>query len=183
VTLCMAWRDRETVHFASDSRLTLAQNSYADVGMKVLALPYQVFEPAGSDDVSSRPVAQAGQLGMCFAGSAVNSLTIKESLVELLKSLQRVPQYTDTSMAGVARFAFTAYKLISREVCKTVLGPNGRADILIGGMCSEGRRIRVFRLSTDDQNVATLEEVLMAPGDCVLMGSVNRHPELSPWRH
>ncbi len=35
MTLCMAWRSNGSVHFASDSRLTVARNSYTDVGIKV----------------------------------------------------------------------------------------------------------------------------------------------------
>jgi len=160
VTLCMAWRRDGTVHFASDSRLTVAKNSYADVGIKVLSLPFTVLQPAEAGSNERQAVAFSGELGMCFAGSAVSSLTIKESVVEILKSLQHAPGYTDTSMAGLANFIFTAYKVVSRTVCQTALGPNGRASILIGGMCQELGRVRVFHLSTDSSNIPSINEVL-----------------------
>lgn len=134
MTLCIAWRNNGTVHFASDSRLTMATNSYADVGIKVMSLPYTVLEPAGQGD-KQRAIAFTGDLGLCFAGSAVSSLTLKEAIVEVLKTLQYAPGYTDTSMAGIADFIFTAYKIVSREICRTALGPNGRASILVGGVC------------------------------------------------
>jgi len=160
VTLCMAWRRDGTVHFASDSRLTVATNSYADVGIKVLSLPFTVLQPAQSGSNQPQAIAFSGQLGMCFAGSAVSSLTLKESVVEILRSLQHAPGYTDTSMAGLANFVFTAYKMVSRTVCQTALGANGRASILIGGMCQELGYVRVFHLSTDSSNIHSIKEVL-----------------------
>jgi len=168
MTLCMAWRDNKTVHFASDSRITLAMNSYTDVGIKVLSIPYRVLNPG--DSTNNRTVAFRGELGMCFAGSAINSLMVKESVAEALKCLQYVPGYTDTSMDGIASFVFKAYKIISEKVCETTMGPNGRATILIGGMCSQKKMIRVFQLSTDDYNNHTLAEVL-TNGAPVIIGT------------
>ncbi len=159
MTLCIAWRDNQGVHFASDSRLKLAANSFADVGIKVLALPYQVFQPIDASSGRSS-IAFSGELGMCFAGSAVNSLTIKEALADVLKTLQHVPGHTDTSMQGIANFVLVAYREISRKICQTVIADKGRADILIGGFCQEKQVIRVFRFSTDQQNQHCCKEVL-----------------------
>jgi hypothetical protein len=170
MTLCIAWRDSNGVHFSSDSRLTLANNSYADVGIKVLALPYTILEPVDSNENSDRNVALSGELGMCFAGSAVNSLIIKEALAELLKTLQYIPDYTDISMQGIANFILVAYRQISRKVCETVIGKNGRAEILIGGLCQKLNVVRVFRFSTDDMNNHSCTEVLQEPG-FILLGT------------
>lgn len=170
MTLCIAWRNGGTVHFASDSRLTVAQNSYADVAIKVLSLPLTIFDPADRATPNQRTVAHRWDLGMCFAGSAISSLFVKESVTELIKGLQYVPGYTDISMEGVANFIFTAYRLISREICATSIGRNGRANLLIGGMCPREQKIRVFQLSTDDFNEHHLEEVL-TDTSCVFVGS------------
>jgi hypothetical protein len=97
---------------------------------------------------------------MCFAGSAVNSLTIKESIAEVLKTLQRVPGHTDVSMEGIASFIFVAYRVISQRICETAIAEHGRADMLIGGFCQKAKCIRVFRFSTDDQNQHSCREVL-----------------------
>lgn len=186
MTLCIAWRSNGTVHFASDSRLTVAANSYADVGIKVMSLPYTVLEPAGQGD-EQRAIAFTGDLGLCFAGSVVSSLTLKESIVEVLKTLQYAPRYTDTSMAGIADFIFTAYKIVSKEICRTALGSNGRASILIGGMCRDQKRVRVFHFSTDNQNRHNIEEVLTGKPHCFVgSGSaaeddVPQHPDDSDY--
>ncbi len=160
MTLCMAWKSDDTVHFASDSRLTIAKDSYADVGIKVLTLPLTILNPAQQDSNAPRTIALQTDLGMCFAGSAVNSLMIKESIVEVLKGLQHAPGYTDTSMEGIANFVFTAYKIISKEICQTSIGKNGIADILIAGQCTQAKSLRVFQLSTDRLNKHTITEIL-----------------------
>lgn len=160
MTLCMAWKSNNEVHFASDSRLTVAENSFADVGIKISTLPITIYDPAQENSNAPRKVAHNAVLGMCFAGSAVNSLTIKESITEVLKSLQHVAGHTDISMVGIASFVFKVYQMISKEVCQTALGPNGRASILIGGYCTEKKVVRVFHLSTDINNKHTITEVL-----------------------
>jgi hypothetical protein len=134
------------------------------VGVKVLSLPYQVL------DHRTRTVAFSGELGMCFAGSAVNSVTIKESLAEVLKTLEHVPGHTDISMKGIASFLFTAYKVISQRICATAIGPNGRAEMLVGGLCQKANSIRVFHFTTDEQNQHSYREVLET-SKCELVGS------------
>jgi hypothetical protein len=156
---------------ASDSRVTLAANSYADVGIKVLCVPYKILHPGYGQDAVSRGVAWEGELGICFAGSAINSFSLKESIVEILKRVQFAPGYTDTSMSGFARYIFTIYKHVSREVCATAVGEKGRATLLVGGRCSETNSVRVFELSTDRNNQSSLTEVLTSDPSHIFIGS------------
>ena len=146
---------------ASDSRLTIATNSYADVGIKVLALPYRILEPSNADTDFDRPVAFKGELGLCFAGSAVNSLMIKESVATLLLELQYAPGYTDVSLEGICKFIFTAYKAISKQICETAVGRNGVADFIICGHCQISDTPRAFKFATDLSNTHSLNEVLL----------------------
>jgi len=168
MTLCIAWRRNEVVHFASDSRLTLGA-SYADVAIKVSTLPYRIYEPY-DETTGDRKLAIAGELGMCFAGTAVNSLFVKESVAEVLRELQYAPGYTDVSMKGIANFLFSAYKVISRQVCSTVLGEKGRATIVIGGYCAMEKRTRVFLFETNHVNQHSCTEILLKDQH-VLIGS------------
>ena len=139
----------------------MAANSYADVGIKVLSLPLTILDPVDGPVTGPRTVHRTTELGICFAGSAVNSLTVKDSVIEVAKRLQFAPGYTDTSMNGVASFVFTAYRIISKEVCATALGSNGRAAILVGGRCSETGEVRVFHMTTNNANEHSMEEVLV----------------------
>lgn len=161
MTLCIAWRQQHAIHLASDSRLTIAENSYADVGIKVLPLPYRILEPGTGDNSLSRQVAFQGELGLCFAGSAVNSLMIKESVATLLLDLQYAPGYTDVSLKSISAFIFSAYKLISKQICETAIGSKGVADFIICGQCPSTSTLRAFKFSTDINNTHSLSEVLV----------------------
>ncbi|WP_156383483.1 hypothetical protein [Pseudoxanthomonas sp. Root65] len=162
MTLCIAWKQDNAIHLAADSRLTIATNSYADVGIKVLALPYRILQPAHPDPSRARNVAYQGRLGMCFAGSAVNSLMIKESVAAVLQDLQYAPGYTDVSLKGICEFIFKAYKLISIEICKTAAGPKGIASFIVCGQCPSTSLLRAFKFSTNSNNVHSLDEVLVS---------------------
>lgn len=169
MTLCVVWRENDGVHFASDSRLTLAPNSYADVGIKVLSLPYRIYSPR--DSTGARTLDVSGELGMCFAGSVVSSLFVKESIAEVLKELQHAPGYTNVSMDGLAKLVFTAYRLISTEVCRTAIGSKGRAAIVIAGWCVEKKCVRTFLLETSNDNKHSYTEILTAPNQYRFIGS------------
>lgn len=170
MTLCAVWKYRNKVHFASDSRVTIDKNSYADIGIKVLSLPYNIFSPTDSI-TRERSLDLSGELGMCFAGSAVNSLFIKESVGELLKELQYVPGESNVNMDGLARIVFKAYRIISSEICKTAIGGNGRAALVIAGWCIGNKSIRTFILETNDQNQHSCREILTANNQCHFIGS------------
>lgn len=174
MTLCVVWRDDGIVNFASDSRLTLKEKStessavYTDIAIKVLSLPYKIFNPTYENKTS---VAYEGELGMCFAGNAINSLFIKETIVELIKDLQLTPGYTDISMQGIADYMFSIYKPITEKVCDAVMGGSGRAFIIIGGFCPDLGKVRVFSMETDVNNKHTLTELLKQNNDHFFTGS------------
>lgn len=168
MTLCIVWKDDRLIHFCSDSRVTFG-NSHADVAVKVLCLPVKVFSPR--DERGSRTLDYQSEFGMCFAGSAVNSLFIKESLAELVKELQYAPGYTDMSMRGLVSFMFNAYRHISVSICSTAIGGKGRAAIVIAGRCPRENELQAFLFETDSNNVATMKQVLKSPGEFELIGS------------
>jgi hypothetical protein len=80
--------------------------SFADVGVKVLGVPYRVYSP--SDHDGNRTLDFAGDLGMCFAGGAVNSLCVKETVADALLRLQHIPGHTRTAYCVRNRIGGTA---------------------------------------------------------------------------
>lgn len=163
MTLCVAWKHNNIVHLASDSRLRVGKHSYADVAIKVVSLPYRIYSPGGQSDMPK--LAFQGEIGMCFAGSFISSIFVKESVADILKSLQYAPGYTDVSMESLAQFIFTAYRVISTKVCASELGSKGRADLVISGYCHEKRLIRTFLLNTNNENQHSCNEILVAQND------------------
>jgi len=169
MTLCLTWRESDNIYFATDSRLSVAQDSYADVAIKVLSIPFETHSPSTPADETS--VDFAGEIGMYFASSVVNSLFVKESVTELVKKMQYAPGYTDTSMAGIAGLVFNAYKQISIQVCQTSIGRNGRAAIIIAGYCPEEEKLRALKFETDNSNNHLSNEILQENGEFNFLGT------------
>ena len=148
MTLCIVWRRNNTIHFASDSRLTLATNSSADVGIKVMGLPYRIYAPSG---IGQEPeVEREGEIGMCFAGSAVNSLMLKETVATIVRELQYVPGYNEPTVEAVARFIFRAYVVISKQVCMTSIAGQGDCMSAEPGYVIEARPSKLMPVRPRD---------------------------------
>lgn len=138
MTLCIVWRDESKIKFASDSRLSFGSAGTSDFGIKVVRIPFKIYGPgeiAGAEPISS------GDLGMAFAGSAIGALMVKEALAEVLFRMQGVPNFHDCGMDGIADFVFRAYKVISKDLCTTML-ENGRTCIVFGGCCAIQKKLR-----------------------------------------
>jgi hypothetical protein len=160
VTLCIAWRDDEgKVHLASDSRVTVANNSYEDIAVKVTRISCEIFPP--SSGLVNGGGVQKISLGMAFAGSHLGAYVIKESLVEVLSRLQYVPGVTEISMDKIVKIAFHAYEKLSKKLCSTSVAQNGICEIFLVGFCPKQNIVRAFKLSTNPlTNVHSCTEIL-----------------------
>lgn len=162
MTLCVAWRDGDGhVHLASDSRVTVANNSFEDVAVKVTRIPCEIFPPSSSLENGTGVLRIS--LGMAFAGSHLGAYVIKESLVEVLSRLQFVPGATEVSMDKIVKIAFHAYEKLSKKLCSTSIGKNGICEIFLVGFCPKMESVRAFKLSTNaSTNTHSFSEILVA---------------------
>jgi hypothetical protein len=71
MTLCIVWREAGNIKFASDSRLTFGQIGACDCGIKVVRIPFNIYGP---DEAGVAPLILSGDIGMAFAGNAVEHL-------------------------------------------------------------------------------------------------------------
>lgn len=148
MTLCLAWRDEDGhVHLASDSRVTVASNSFEDVAVKVTRIPCEIFPPSSSLENGTGVLRMS--LGMAFAGSHLGAYVIKESLVEVLSRFQFVPSATEVSMDKIVKIAFHAYEKLSKKLCSTSIAKNGICEIFLVGFCPKSESVQAFKLSTD----------------------------------
>ena len=175
MTLCIAWKNNNQIHFASDSRMTLAPNSRVDVGIKVLSVPVKIYSP--SDEHGNKTLEFEYSYGMCFAGSTVNSYLIKESITEVLQHLQYAPRYTDVSMDSICKLIFKVYKQISTEICSSSLAERGISNLIIGGYCPKKEIIRAFQFSTTIDNIHSCNEILIDNGRYWVTGSGSKYAE------
>lgn len=162
MTLCIAWKDTDgNIHLASDSRVTVANNSFEDVAIKLTRISCEIFPPSSS--ISAGEGEHRISLGMAFAGSHLGAYVIKESLVEVLGRLQYVPGATEISMDKIAKLAFHAYEKLSKKLCATSIGSSGICEIFLVGYCPKACSPRAFKLSTDSQfNTHKCTEILTA---------------------
>jgi hypothetical protein len=161
----MAWRSENRLHLASDSRIKLGEEMYADVGIKVLA---------GSDLDGNDPLVKfRGTYGLAYAGSFVNAGTFAELIAELLQNVQHVREDVPLSFITICDFLVDYCGRISTEI-SAYLAKNGRYEFLIAGFCPAENRLRAasFQFSHDaGKATAWFKEVLEKEGDHLLLGS------------
>lgn len=179
MTLCIAWKDADgNIHLASDSRVTVANNSFEDVAVKLTRISCEIFSPSSSVSAGEGEIRIS--LGMAFAGSHLGAYVIKESLVEVLGRLQYVPGATEISMDKIAKLAFHAYEKLSKKLCTTSIGSKGICEIFLVGYCPKVKAPRAFKFSTNPQsNTHSCSEILTANSMQVeLSGSGKNAPSL-----
>ena len=84
MTLCIAWKENNTTHFLSDSRIYIdaEKKQYADIGIKVAKVPVKVFTPV-DDETGLSEIVYDRYFGLCLAGGLTSAYLIKESIYEM----------------------------------------------------------------------------------------------------
>lgn len=174
MTLCIAWREKSgQVYFASDSRLTFGRKPpiYVDAGIKLLSLPVKVHQP--SEAGTEPPLLCEMTLGMMFAGSALSSLLIKESLSDWIRQLQVIPGWTDVSMTGLCEFIKKFVDILIPKL-GSVLHQDALVEFVVGGKFPKQASVQVFRFSIDTSShplSCSYSEILESEQSFSLLGS------------
>lgn len=95
-------------------------------------------------EVKSKEYEFQYDYGLAVIGSSINAYTVKESIAELLANLQYLSNISDISIIGIGHIILKVYEDVSNELSKT-LREKGLSEILVGGFCVIGKRIRVLR--------------------------------------
>lgn len=157
MTLCIVWRDGQNIKFCSDSRLSFGCVTTSDFGIKIVRMPFRIFSP--NDESGKRDLIVTGDLGLCFAGSAIGALMTKDALSELVSNLQAVPGFHDTGMDGIADFVKRGFEAVSKEVSSAMF-EKGQTKIVFAGYCECQKRLRAFSMERDRDNQFSFEEIL-----------------------
>ena len=75
MTLVAAWREGDTLHLASDSRISFPQQGSADICLKVHPLPLRIFLPKPLN----KPFHD-GSIGVGLVGNFVSTVSVKGSI-------------------------------------------------------------------------------------------------------
>ena len=134
------------VSLSSDSRINLETKGLKnDNCVKVFSIPVKISEPAENN---KEKIVYNNSLGLAVAGGFISAYTIKESISEILKKLQYVPNAMELSMEKIAEFVLKFFRKISFDF--RALGDDNRLCMLIlSGFCPKEKKVRIFEFSID----------------------------------
>lgn len=172
MTLCIAWKNKNQIRFASDSRISTDDDHYADIAIKIMEIPVKINNPIPSETGIEETIYNY-KLGMCYCGDAVNAYLIKETIYEVLQRLQLLPGYTDFSLNGICRVIAKFFENTSDQL-RSGADWEPEVEFLIGGYCPKQKEVLVFKFELVDYNdhyEAMYNEVLTEEDDMIILGS------------
>ena len=147
MTLCVAWRDKSGISFASDSRIINPGKGYSDHGIKITSIPVTVYAPH-DNSMDNKVVAFQKVYGMCFSGSFLGAFTVREFITSALQRLQYIPGYIPISFEAICRITFKFYRHLLDRLT-TELNYDHSIDFFFSGYCPSQSRIRCARFTCD----------------------------------
>jgi hypothetical protein len=148
MTLCLAWKNNNEIHFASDSRLT-DKNKIAvtNDATKIFKIGVEIYGPIDSDNPNnSEKLIHRTNFGLCFTGSYLNGSLLADTMEEILTNIQGAPNYSDYSIENLTDIAFAVYKQVSIQLME-INGIDGLSEVLIGGYCPIENHFKLFKFS------------------------------------
>ncbi len=164
MSLCIVWRDEDQdLHIASDSRLTFTGNNSIDFCPKIVRFPIKIYSPNREDELSK--LLYRFEYGFGFVGNFVTSYILKESIFDILNSLQCIPEITNISMENICDTIQKFFQIISKDICEQI-AERGLSEIIIIGFCLKDKKQKSFLLNIDASEYpikTNLEEILSKP--------------------
>lgn len=172
MTLCIAWKINDAVHFATDSRVSVgAVTPSFDNCVKVASVGIEIMGPLNEGDKYPDQL-YVSNLGFCFSGSFLSAYTIKEILINTLSSLQVIPGITNVSMDNVCKLICKFYEDITGSL-SYLLSDKGLSEIVVTGYCPKHDSVKTFLFDFEISNMVDVsyKEILKKNGDVVFLGS------------
>jgi hypothetical protein len=177
MSLCIAWRDANNVlHISSDSRLSFSENNSIDLCPKIVRFPIKIYSPNMENEPSK--LLYQFEYGFGFVGSFVTSFILKESIFDILNSLQCIPGITDISMENICNTIQKFFEIIAKDICEQ-LAKKGISEIIIIGFCPKDKKQKSYSLTIDASGYplkTNLEEILHKP-EVLFFGSGRKKAE------
>jgi len=158
MTLCIAWKNKKTIEFWSDSRISFENGTNVDLAVKVVKIPINLYKI--NEDIPTYKF----DWGLCFAGGTNTIYYIKDFIVENLLRLEYFDSKVDVSTELIVEYVKKIYKIACSKYVLT-LQKQGACQLIIGGYCPQKNEIRVFKLSfiefnsTDGVDEAKIEVI------------------------
>ncbi|MCG8311054.1 MAG: hypothetical protein MI975_26945 [Cytophagales bacterium] len=147
MTLCLAWKNRNEIYFASDSRLTDGNHGIVtDNATKVFKVDVEIYGARDSSNPDAgEPLIHQTKYGICFSGSYLNGSLLADSIEEILSNIQISP-YSDYSIDNLSDIAFAIYKQVSKQITE-INGSLGLSEVLFGGYCLMNKDFHLYKFA------------------------------------
>lgn len=143
MTLIIARRIANRIQLLSDSRLSFSGSDITtDIGIKIFSIPVNVFTPTDSQTKKKLPIYQK-DIGIAVCGQTLNAYLLKETLYEVFKNLQIVPERIEFSLDLLCGLVNKFFKHTSTEL-STIFKSGGFSAFFLVGYCTSHRRNRAF---------------------------------------
>lgn len=153
MTLCLAWKQGNSIYFASDSRLTDSPNTIlTDEATKVFKVGVEIYSPQRSETPNiPEELILNSTFGLCFAGSYLNGSLLADTIDEVLSNIQGAPGYSDLSIDNLSNVAFSVYKQVSKQLME-INKEKGLSKVLLGGYCPVFNKFELYVFSPQFNN-------------------------------
>lgn len=142
MTLSVAWKKGNNIHFASDSRMSSGDKS-SDYGIKIVPVPIKVFSPS-NNETGEINIAFEKTYGMCFAGSFTGAYAIREFLFIILQRLQFIPGWIEVSFNQICKVVNKFYAHLAQEI-KDDLDYDHSIDFFLAGYCPIKNKLKIAK--------------------------------------
>jgi len=146
MTLCVAWKKDDNIHFASDSRISYG-DKHSDYGLKLIPVPIKIQYPYDrKEDCNQRKFEKTYGLG--FTGSFTGAYIIREFLMIVLQRLQFVPDKVDVSFNQICKIINKFYTHLVHEIKKDLVDDHS-IDFFLSGFCPNEKVLKFAKFYID----------------------------------
>lgn len=151
MSLCVAWRWKDEVSFASDSCIAQADKSVSHLGIKVVTIPVRIVSARDAKTGHTDERFRANY-GLAFSGSYLAGYVVREVLAEILSHLQFIAPTELMTIERIMKIVHAFHRFYTGRLRESfVFGHD--LDFLIGGRCPATGRVKVFKhLASEDSD-------------------------------
>jgi hypothetical protein len=158
MSLCVAWRWRDEVSFASDSCIAQADKAVSHLGIKLATIPVRVLSAQSAQSRQTDERFNANY-GLAFSGSYLAGYVIREVLSEILSHLQFVAATELMTIERIMRIVHVFHGFYTNRLRESFQFGHD-LDFLIGGRCPATGHVKVFEHIASEDSVPKYAEVL-----------------------
>lgn len=176
MTLCIAWKNRSGISFASDSRLSNNNMIITDSASKIFKINITIKSPRNELD-NSEIITYQSNFGLCFTGSYLSGSLIADAMNLFFSNIQAAPNFSDISMDNFSELALNIYSQVSKQLME-LNGSDARSEALFSGYCPETFTLKLYKFKWDVEGEISFVKEKIAVSDLPVFIGDTRAKEL-----